>query len=98
MAALEWFRQGRPDGAYPKVMADEDGGTSAMYITREGVFCYGKTDAPQRLEDPFTAMGHGRDFALAAMHLGCDALRAVEVACELDIFCGCGIDTLTLEG
>ena len=43
-------------------------------------------------------MGHGRDFTLAAMHLGHDARTAVEVACALDAFCGCGIDTLTLEG
>ena len=35
----------------------------------------------------FMAIGAGRDFALAALHLGHDVRRAVEVACELSVFC-----------
>lgn len=49
------------------------------------------------VEDAFTAMGSGRDYALAAMHLGHGAKKAVQVACELDITCGKGIDVLELE-
>ena len=44
----------------------------------------------------FFAMGSGRDYAEACMHLGLGARRAVEVACELDTGCGNGIDELTL--
>ena len=50
----------------------------------------------QSIECQRYAMGHGRDFALAAMHLGKSAREAVEVACALDVFCGNGIDTLEL--
>jgi len=35
----------------------------------------------------FMAIGAGRDFALAAMHLGHDVRKAVEVACELSVYC-----------
>jgi ATP-dependent protease HslVU (ClpYQ) peptidase subunit len=49
------------------------------------------------VEDPFIAFGAGRDYAMAAMHLGCDAHRAVEVACVFDTGCGMGIDTLELD-
>lgn len=35
----------------------------------------------------FAAIGAGMDFALAALHLGHEAEKAVEVACELSVFC-----------
>lgn len=35
----------------------------------------------------FEAIGAGRDFALAAMHLGASPEKAVEVAIELSIYC-----------
>ncbi len=35
----------------------------------------------------FSAIGAGMDFALAALHLGHDVDKAVEIACELSIFC-----------
>lgn len=97
MALLAWLDAARNPAAYPDGQKDND--TSAVLITPDRtVWSYGKTPFPQRIESEFYAMGHGRDFALAAMHLGHDARKAVEVACELDAFCGCGIDTLTLEG
>ena len=35
----------------------------------------------------FEAIGAGADFALAALHLGHDVAKAVEVAIELSVFC-----------
>ena len=35
----------------------------------------------------FCAVGAGMDFALAALHLGHDVVKAVEVACELSVYC-----------
>ena len=43
------------------------------------------------------AIGSGRDFALAAMHLGRSADEAVRVACEFDQCCGNGVDELRLN-
>jgi len=35
----------------------------------------------------FDAIGAGRDFALTALHLGHDVETAIEIACELSIYC-----------
>lgn len=95
MALLAWLNSPRDAAAYPLGQKDND--TSALVIEPGGaVWSYGKTAYPQRIECQRYAMGHGRDFALAAMHLGKSAREAVEVACALDVFCGNGIDTLEL--
>lgn len=97
MALLAWLDSGRALADYPK--AQESSDTSALVVEVDGsVWSWGKTPHPQRVECRFYAMGHGRDFALAAMHLGHDARKAVEVACALDAFCGNGIDALELAG
>lgn len=49
------------------------------------------------MHDEQHAMGVGGDYAAAAMHLGCNARRAVEVACALCELCGHGVDTMTLD-
>lgn len=95
MALLAWLNSLREVAAYPPGQKDND--TCALLIEWNGsVWSYGKTAYPQRIECKHYAMGHGRDFALAAMHLGKSAREAVEVACALDVFCGNGIDTLEL--
>lgn len=35
----------------------------------------------------FAAIGAGMDFALATLHLGHDVKKAVEIACELSVYC-----------
>lgn len=92
---LNWFKTGCDPTKYPKDLGDT--GSSAMVIRKDGTcWSYGKLPYPQICEDKFDAMGAGRDYALAAMYLGHDARKAVEVACALDVTCGNGIDVLTL--
>lgn len=43
--------------------------------------------------DDFMAWGSGRDFAMGAMAMGAGAVKAVEVACQLDTNCGMGVDS-----
>lgn len=95
MALLAWLNSKRDITEYPPAQKDND--TSAFVVTPDGrCWSYGKTPFPQQIEDRFYAMGHGRDFALAAMHLGKSAREAVEVACALDVFCGNGVDVMEL--
>lgn len=54
--------------------------TGAVYRHVAGVFA--------RVSRPFHAVGSGRDYALAAMHLGRDAVEAVRVAAEFDVNTG----------
>jgi len=44
-----------------------------------------------------TAIGSGRDFAIAAMRLNCDAAVAVSIASEFDVYTGGLIDVLSIE-
>lgn len=94
---LRWFQGDRNPATYPRREDDEGAGT--VLVDQAGqVFMYAAASPfPEQIESPFFARGCGRDYAMAAMHLGCDARRAVEVACVFDVGCGNGIDTLTLE-
>lgn len=58
---------------------------------------YERTPHPLKFPPQQFAIGSGRDFALAAMYLGCDAAGAVHVACEFDSACGNGVDVVTLQ-
>ena len=94
---LAWFRAGRDPKTYPECQKGENT-ASAIFIDADGrIWTYNKTANAQLNEQPYYALGSGRDYALAAMHLGFDARKAVEVACALDINCGKGIDVLELE-
>ncbi len=85
---MEWFAAGAKPETFPKLQ-------EALVVLDDGrVHEYGRTPYPQPREDKFTAIGSGSDFALAAMHLGLDAIDAVDLACRLDPNCGNGIDAL----
>ena len=43
------------------------------------------------------AEGSGKEFAMTALHLGLDAVQAVKLASELDVYTGSEIETMTLE-
>lgn len=96
LALLAWLNAAQNPAAYPDAQKDSD--TSAFVVRPDGsCWSYGKTAYPQRVEDRLYAMGHGRDFALAALHCGLSAREAVELTCRLDVFCGNGVDVMTRE-
>jgi ATP-dependent protease HslVU (ClpYQ) peptidase subunit len=95
-ALFAWFKGDRDLATWPRQTGEDFG--SIVHITKAGVRVYAG-DLPahgEPIHDKFIAFGAGRDYAMAAMHLGCDARRAVEVACVFDTSCGMGIDTLEL--
>lgn len=92
---LAWLRQGAELDSYPKPRGDLY--ASAMLVTPDGAIrLFEESPYPVNIEDRFCAIGSGRDFAMAAMLLGCDAKQAVSVACQLDPGCGLGVDLLEL--
>jgi ATP-dependent protease HslVU (ClpYQ) peptidase subunit len=96
-ALLTWFN----DGCDPDKWPDKNSGDTAgvLFISNDGeVRGYSGDDGPHYIvyENKFIAFGAGRDYALAAMHLGKSAREAVELACLLDTSCGQGIDILEL--
>lgn len=95
-AFLAWINDGMNPKDFPETPTDDQ--IHAIAVTRDGVvWKFEGTAYPVRVEDTTVAAGCGRDYARAAMFLGCDAAKAVEVACQFDENCGNGVDTLTFE-
>ena len=92
---LAWFKAGAKPADFPPGQRTDE--WSGLLVVRRGeILKYERNPYPVRFDDKFFSIGCGRDFALAAMHLGHDARTAVEVAIALDSGCGNGIDTLEL--
>lgn len=97
-AMLAWARRGFSHDDFPASQRNRDDNGSLIVITQNTeILHYGVEPYPMVIEDTTYTVGSGSPFAAAAMHLGCDAYRAVEVACALDVGCGNGIDTLEFE-
>ena len=89
VAFIEWVRSGRPD---PKPSLSEN---FCGYIVNNGhLWRYEDMLVGVMMDVPFWAGGCGADYAMGAMAMGAAAQRAVEVACQLDVQCGLGCDTL----
>lgn len=102
MEMLAWYRDlvderwSHPEEKFPAAQRDEKTWVTFVVVRVDGVWVYEKSPYPIRIENWAYATGSGRDYAMAAMHLGRSAKEAVEVACCFDVNCGNGIDTLEL--
>lgn len=95
---LDWIKNGREVGTFPSSQRDEKTWQPVLVVEEDGTMSrYEQTPFPIRWENKFGAIGSGRDYAMAAMHLGHSAVAAVAVACAHDPACGNGIDVLTLR-
>lgn len=93
---VEWYKSGADPEKYPKRQETDDYST-VMVASRAGLKWYGRQPYPAPCADPFTASGSGRDYAIAAMHLGKTAKEAVEIASLFDTDCGMGVDVIYME-
>ena len=93
---IQWYRDGADPTKYPERQKTDDW-TRLVVASKDGVRFYERQPIAIRLEDPFAAWGSGRDYALAAMHLGYSAQIACEVACEYALNCGLGVDVIDLK-
>lgn len=73
---------------YPTYHAESDDPAIIVVSRRTGVIYRHVAGVFARVSRPFHAVGSGRDYALAAMRLGHDALEAVRVAAEFDVHTG----------
>ena len=93
---MRWFDEGAHPADFPAVA--RAGNITLLVITPAGkVLSFESGPEPLEMEGDYYAIGSGGDFALAAMHLGHDAVTAVKTANFLSTTCGRGWDTLTLE-
>lgn len=97
-AMIAWVRNGRVLDQFPAEQKSKDDWCSFLVIEQDGtISLYERSPYPVLYEQTLFAIGSGREYARAALHLGCTSAEAVGVACCLDSGCGNGIDTLTLE-
>lgn len=84
---IEWIEEGADPNSVPKI-EDEDS-WMLLVIEPDGRMRTYHSKAPYSAEafPPF-AMGCGAPYAMGAMLAGASARRAVEIACELDVYCG----------
>jgi len=91
---LEWVQNGMKPEDFPKEQRDKDDWQVCVVIIEGVLHLFERTPYAIVFEDTFYACGSGRDYAIAAMHLGKTAKEAVEVACIFDTGCGNGVDEL----
>ena len=97
VAILRWIKNGRKDEDWPELQY-ENSDCSVLYVDPDGVvMMYDRYPIPIVLEQDIHAIGSGRDFALAALHLGLGPVKAIEVASALDCYTGAGIDVISLD-
>lgn len=94
-----WFERGADPADFPSgLQRDPKENASLLVVTPAGqLLQYEHTAYPLVIESRQWAIGSGRDFAMAAMHLGRSAPQAVQVACDLCNDCGGGVDSVRLS-
>jgi ATP-dependent protease HslVU (ClpYQ) peptidase subunit len=82
----DWFLAGE-NGERP-ALNDGDREADALIARPDGRVEEHNKSGFERLEGPFFAIGSGIEAALAAMHAGCGAVVAAEIACKVRSDCG----------
>lgn len=84
MAWLEWYKGGQEDDDLKSHIRSSGADFTALVLYRHGLFVWDSWLVPERIEDDFYAIGSGTKAAYGALHMGADAVKAVEVACLVD--------------
>jgi len=94
-AFVEWLNKGaNRDDVMPAEPC-----LSAIHVSPTGeVAIYSDGYTPSRVMGETFTVGSGRKYALGAIAMGADAVRAVEVAIENDLWCGGPVALLHLAG
>lgn len=95
-AILDWYEAGADPENAPKV-AERKFTFLAVKRTGDGYYANENFLLSGPLKAEFFAIGSGEGAAHGAMRAGADAKRAVEIACEIDVWSGLPVMTLTHE-
>lgn len=94
---FEWVEAGRVPAQWPLTQRATDDGCGLLVIEEGRILKYERSPFPIICEEPFFAIGSGREMAIACMYLGHSAEKAVQVASALLNDCGKGVDVLRFE-
>lgn len=95
---FKWIENGCDPDKFPEKQKAVDTYANMVVITPDKkILTYETTAYPTEIEHDYYAIGSGRDFALALMHVGYGSEYAVIVTNELSAHCGNGVDTLSFD-
>lgn len=98
-AFMRWFVAGEQgDRPALHIAADEHKTALAIIVRAGGAVEEHSVGGWAPVEGAFYAYGSGLEAAVAAMHMGADAARAVEIANIVTTGCGMGVDVVRLDG
>jgi len=89
----QWYMDGAIPHEFPK-QCEEGNQTLVVIGAKREIMCYVACPYPEVYEESYHAWGSGRDYALAAMFLGQNAIEAVRIASHFQVDCGDGYDVL----
>lgn len=95
---MAWYEAGADLTKYPVGQNDNQDWAILIVInpkTGKSIE-YGKHPAIMEFDAGPWAWGSGREFAMAAMHCGCDATKAINVAAHFDTNTGIGVDVFSV--
>ena len=97
-ALIVWFREGKKPDDFPYASKGGEKGAS-LYAFKRGcpVLCFQTWPTPIIFDMTELSAGSGNEIARTAMHLGRDAREAARIACELNVYCGNGVDYVDLN-
>lgn len=94
MVFLDWFGSGQEP---PDRLIDGEADFTCLVLQKDGLYEYDAWCRGVKIMDEFYAVGSGAKAALAAMHMGASAAKAVEVACRIDYYSGPPVITMRLK-
>jgi ATP-dependent protease HslVU (ClpYQ) peptidase subunit len=96
MEHMAWLERGAHVEDFPQRLRSDDVPSILLVIDPAGrILSYENGPYPIEMCGSFFAIGGGRDFAIAAMDLGFNAIVACEVAGRHSNGCGMGVDWLS---
>ena len=98
MKFVEWWKEGDWDDPPDLTSVDVEEDFECLIWTEGKLWSVNRffTMVEVNLEDhPYYAIGSGSDVALGALATGASAKRAVEIACEYNVYTGLPVQTMT---
>lgn len=92
---VQWFDGTHKDA--PEIFAYNPPDFTCLVWFRHGIYEYDAYCIGEKVVEPFYAIGSGAKAALGAMHMGADALRAVQIAALVDPYTAGPYQTEKLE-
>jgi hypothetical protein len=90
---VDWYGSGEP---IPEILRQLGGDFTCLILRPDGLYEVDVYCRPDKILEPFYAVGSGTKEALAAMHCGKTAAQAVGIAARIDPYTGGKIVSMTL--